>query len=119
LRRLEMLLLTEDAILNCLHVTGLVGIDPSQGLVRINGRRILVDSDPEKRTIVGCPNYGPTIKPCTTTREVKTGYSDLLRIDGHRICLSTVSGLTDGTPPDTVLYQVRKPGQELVTEGER
>lgn len=111
------MLLTEDAILNCLHVMGIVQLDPAQDLVKIDGRRILVDPDPEKRPIVGCNNYGPTIKPCVTTREVQRGYSDLLRIAGQRICLSPVTGLTDGTPPDTVMYEVRSPGQEYLSEG--
>lgn len=111
-----MLLLTEDAILNCKHVNGLVQIVPSQDLVKIDGRRVLVEPDPEGKSIVGCPMYGPAIKPCTTTLKVQKGYSDLLRIDGRRVCLDTVTGLTDGTPPGTVLYEVRKAGQDRVSE---
>ena len=112
-----MIVLTEDAILNCLHIMGIVQLDPAQDLVKIDGRRVLVDPDPEKRTILGCNNYGPTIKPCSLTREVQEGYSEFVRIQGQRVCLSTVTGLTDGTPPDTVKYVVRSPGQTLVTEG--
>jgi hypothetical protein len=32
------------------------------------------------------------------------------------MCLDTVNGLTDGTPPGVVEYKVRHAGQELVTE---
>ncbi|EAR21760.1 hypothetical protein [Nitrococcus mobilis] len=111
-----MKLLTEDADLRCAHELGKVSVDASQGWVRVEGRRVLVARDPERCTISGCPNYGPTIKPCTTTLAVRTGYSALVRIDGHRICLDTVIGLTDGTPPGTVQYQVRDSGQHFVRQ---
>jgi hypothetical protein len=121
-----MLILTEDALIVCNHITGKVNIQPSQNLVTINGRCILVDPDPEGRSIVGCPNIGVNIKPCTNTLSVQVGYSDLLRIDvglgsARRICLDTVDGLTDGTLPGTVHYKVfkngePKAGQEFVRE---
>jgi len=111
-----MYLLTEDAVLVCAHELGIVGIAAAQHLVKVEDRRVLVEVDPEGRPIVGCPNIGPTIKPCTTTLRVQTGYSDLIRIDGRRACLDTVTGLTDGTPPGTVRYKVRSPGQTLVEE---
>jgi hypothetical protein len=108
--------LTEDARLLCQHRLGLVKLVPTQSLVTIQGRSVLVETDPEGRPIAGCPNYGPTIKPCTATLRVQHGYSDLLRIQGRRVCLDTVSGLTDGTPPGTVPYQVQEPGQQLVSQ---
>jgi hypothetical protein len=109
--------LTQDARIVCKHEMGIVGIVATQPLVTIAGRRVLVESDPEGRPIAGCPNYGPTIKPCTTTLRVQVGYSNLLRISNRRVCLDTVTGLTDGTPPGTVKYEVRNPGQQWVTEG--
>ncbi|HEX3134989.1 MAG TPA: hypothetical protein VHX44_15590, partial [Planctomycetota bacterium] len=87
---------------------------PTQNLVTVAKRRVLVDADPEKRPIVSCPNVGMAIKPCTCMLQVQVGYSGLVRIRGHRACLDTVSGLTDGTPPGTVLYEVKLPGQVLV-----
>jgi hypothetical protein len=39
-----------------------------------------------------------------------------LRIAGRRVCLETVTGLTDGTPPGTVKYLVRDPGQGFVQD---
>jgi hypothetical protein len=111
-----MKILTENALLVCDHEAGRVSIAPTQNLVRINSRRVLVERDPESRSIAGCPNVGATIKPCLSTLPVRQGYSHLLRINGHRICLDTVRGLTDGTPPGTVDYHVRNPGQTLVTE---
>jgi hypothetical protein len=109
-----MKLLSEDALLVCKHALGVVKNVPSQALVTINKRRVLVDADPEGRTIVGCPNVGIAIKPCACTLTVQVGYSTFVRIKGRSVCLDTVSGLTDGTPPGTVLYVVKLPGQTLV-----
>jgi hypothetical protein len=113
-----MLILTEDAVLVCKHELGKVGIKATQQIVTVNGRTVLVEKDPEERPISHCPNYGPTIKPCAKTLAVKAGYSDLLRIEGRRICLDTVTGLTDGTPPGIVKYEVRNAGQDFVSEAE-
>ncbi len=109
-----MRVLNEDAVLVCLHELGRVENRPSQSLVRIDGRRVLVEVDPETRSISMCPNIGVTIKPCQQTLRVQVGYSTLARIDGHRVCLNTVRGLTDGTPPGAVEYKVSRSGQKLV-----
>ncbi|RPI66332.1 MAG: hypothetical protein EHM38_10280 [Geobacteraceae bacterium] len=111
-----MHILTEDGLVVCSHELGIVKIEPGQTLVTIEGRKVLVEIDPQGRPISGCPMVGPGIKACLTTLAVKEGYSDLMRIDGKRICLDTVTGLTDGTPPGTVKYKVNKPGQNLVEE---
>jgi hypothetical protein len=110
--------LTEDALLACDH-GGRVNNKLSQQLVKIAGRRVMVAIDPEGRSISGCPNADVLMgmRPCVTTLVVKTGYSDFIAIAGHRVCLSTVRGLTDGTPPGTVDYSVRRPGQALVEAG--
>jgi len=109
-----MRFITEDAKLVCAHEVGMVVNAPSQDLVTINRRRVLVERDPEGRTIRSCNNIGATIKPCQLTLLVMQGYSDFLRIDGKRVCLDTVIGLTDGTPPGTIRYKVNDPGQNLV-----
>lgn len=106
--------ITEDAVLLCAHITGVVAIKPSQTLVTINDRRVLVATDPEQKGISSCSNSAPPFKPCLTTRRVEEGYSDLLWIDGHQVCLDSVTGKTDGTPPGTVYYHVKEPGQTLV-----
>jgi len=107
--------LTEDAVVVCKHELGKVSIEPTQDLVTIEGRKVLVETDPEGRSISGCPLVFP-FKPCLRTLPVKAGYSDLLRIDGRRICLDSLNGLTDGTPPGTVMYKVNEPGQPFVAE---
>jgi hypothetical protein len=110
-------LLTENAVVVCNHELGIVTNGPTQTLARIRGRRVLVDDNPERRPIRGCPNIGLNVKPCTNTLKVEQGYSALVRVNGRRVCLDTVTGLTDGTPPGTVKYHVRVPGQDLVAEG--
>lgn len=109
--------LTQDALMVCDHQSGFVGIVPSQVLVRIDGRQVLVEPDPVGKPIAGCPMVAPGIKPCTSTLAVAKGYSTLVRIDGRAVCLDTVSGYTDGTPPGTYKYTVRMPGQALVDAG--
>ncbi len=109
-----MKLLSAAAVLACDHVSGLVGLSPTQEWVRAAGVPLLVRDNPEHRSITGCPNYGATIKPCLTTLAVQEGYSGFVRIGGRPVCLDTVKGLTDGTPPGIVHYAVRNPGQTLV-----
>jgi len=108
-----VLILTEDAVLVCKHELGRVGIETKQKLVTIHGRRVLVEPDPEGRPIKGCPMVVP-FKPCLVTLLVREGYSKLLSIGGIKVCLDTVTGLTDGTPPGTVMYKVNDAGQKLV-----
>lgn len=112
-----MLFLTKDAVLVCKHELGRIVNRPGQDFVTVRGRLVLVEADPEGRPIKGCPNYGAAIKPCTSTLKVKEGYSEFIRLGGRRVCLDTVTGLTDGTPPGTVLYKVRSAGQDFVAEG--
>lgn len=108
--------LTEDAVLVCAHELGAIANTTTQDFVTIKHRRVLVEKNPENRPIAGCPNTGPSIKPCTKTLKVKQGYSSWIRINGKRVCLSTIRGLTDGTPPGVVVYKVRSTGQQLVAE---
>ncbi|MEO8286262.1 MAG: hypothetical protein ABI670_07470 [Chloroflexota bacterium] len=109
-------LLTEDALLVCNHELGHVKNRPTQDLVTIEQRRVLVENNPEGCNINGCPNLGAAIMPCMHTLKVDTGYSEFIRIDGKKACLDTVTGFTDGTPPGVVKYKVRTPGQEFVWE---
>jgi hypothetical protein len=111
-----LLILTELAKLVCRHELGVVQLDPIQALVTVEKKRVLVEPDPENRGINGCPNYGVLIKPCTLTLKVTAGYSTLVKIDGRKMCLDTVTGLTDGTPPGVVMYKVNFAGQEFVSE---
>lgn len=111
-----MKLLVTQAILRCGH-DGIVANMPSQEWVRVAGLPVLVDHDPQGRDIAMCPNVNINIKPCTKTLAVDTGYSGFVRISGQSVCLDTVEGFTDGTPPGAVKYTVRRPGQLFVEAG--
>lgn len=106
-----MKVLVLSGVLRCGH-DGLVTNTASQQWVRIARQPILVASDPEGRQISMCPNISTNTKQCTTTRAVATGYSDFVRIGGHKVCLDSVDGMTDGVPPSH--YTVRDPGQQFV-----
>lgn len=113
-----MLLLTVDAQLACEHAGRVVLNPPQQDWVSVQGRSVLVANDPEGCKLRGCPHANPPagIRPCLTTLAVRTGYSSFVFIDGRGVCLDTVEGLTDGTPPGQVPYSVRQPGQRFVQE---
>jgi hypothetical protein len=110
-----MLVLTKDAYFLCEH-EGRADPEARQSFVRIDDVPVLVYGDPVGRTIRNCKNYNPPagIKPCVTTLKVDKGYSAFVRISGQPICLSSVEGLTDGTPPAQVHYSVHRSGQDWV-----
>lgn len=103
----------EESVIKCGH-DGRIGNKASQHWVTIESVPVLVDHDPEGRQITACPNFGPTMKPCAKTLVVAKGYSTWIRIDDQRIVLSHLDGLTDGTVPGTVHYQVRDSAQDFV-----
>ena len=111
-------ILTDRAKLVCQHKIGVVVLFATQHLVRIAGHAVLVGGlpkgDTEFQPIIGCPNLGMTIKPCTLSLKALVGYSNFIFIKGRPICLDTISGLTDGTPPGCVNYEVASPGQNFV-----
>ncbi len=117
-----MLVVTDSALVCCAHVMGIVGIVPGQSpipgqsFVFIDGRAVVVQTQPIGRPIAGCPNVGMTIKPCTAVVNVTGGWSDLVFVDGKAVCLDTLTGLTDGTPPGTVKYTVKHAGQGFVCQ---
>jgi hypothetical protein len=108
------LLVTRESRVTCDHALGVVALIASQGWVRVDAVEVLVQPDPERRTITGCPNIGATVKPCTSTLAVETGYSGLVRVDGRPVVRSDLAGFTDGTPPGAVRYGVADPLNRFV-----
>lgn len=108
-----MWFITEDAKVVCKHETGRITNAPSQDWFTVATRRVLVEPDPVGRTIKGCPMLTP-MKPCVTTLPVILGYSNFIRVGEMRVCLDTITGLTDGTPPGLVRYKVNDAGQPFV-----
>jgi len=115
-----MLILNNKAKFVCLHETGRVTNKNSQDFVKIEKEPILVEIDPEGRTISGCPVAPPIGRPCVTTLVAfPPSYSEWIRVGGKRVTLDRATGFTDGTPPGTVLYKVNFAGQEFVSEKEK
>jgi hypothetical protein len=110
--------LTEDAILLCDH-KGEIKVETSQDFVRIEGKRVLIEPDPQGRAIEHCPFHNESIgiRPCLHTLVVKQGYSTFVSIAGKPVCLDSIQGLTDGSPPGTVSYTVNDPAQYFVEAG--
>ena len=111
----QLELLTAEAIVRCDH-DGTVREKPSQHLVFVASANVLVDNDPEGRDIDWCPNAAPPMRSCGKALHVRKGYSSLVFITGHAVVLSSLDGLTDGTPPGNS-YRCRNPGQPFVASG--
>jgi len=110
-------IITQAAVLQCDHLTGIVGIAASQRLVTIMNVPILVKGDLISRPIAGCPiPASGGSKPCLTTINETKGHSSLLFIRGKAVCLEALKGLTDGVPPGSINYTVNSAGQNLVVE---
>ena len=105
--------LTQASHLVCDH-GGRVQLAHLQSFVRIEGSAVLVLGDTLLKPILGCPNLGPTIKPCTVTLSVEEGPSSFVHINGLPVMVSSAQGGTDGTPPMASRYKVSSSMQDLV-----
>jgi hypothetical protein len=112
-----VLVLTEGSALACSHRSGRVRTRAGQTFVRLAGWALLVEPDPDGCAIGGCANVGATIRPCLRTLTPRAGYSTLVRIGGHAVCLDTLTGGTDGTPPGAAHYLVTDAGHDFVRTG--
>lgn len=101
------------AVVRCDH-DGRVATVASQDWTTVAGHLALRDDDLEGTDINGCPNRGANIKPCAKTLGVAVGYSLFVRVGQRRVVLASLEGKTDGTPPMSVHYRMRDPGQRFV-----
>jgi hypothetical protein len=103
---------TNDTIV-CVH-GGTVVLTPKQTVVLAQGGAVLRETDLIGAPIVGCAQP-PTIasKPCTTVISTLPGGSaPTVMVGGLPAHISTLSGITDGVPPGTIM--VVAPGAPLV-----
>lgn len=97
--------LTATASLTCQHGGTLV-IVPSQQIVTVGRRPLLVLADLLAAAVAGCP-LGP--KPCTKVTAVARGAAATLTIGSAPVVLESASGTTDqGT------FQVVSAGQTIL-----
>jgi hypothetical protein len=112
-------LMTAAAVVMCIH-GGQVIIQPSQTIVTISGMPVLTVPDLIGAVIVGCPQVGPGIVPCTAVvlTDPAMSASPTTMIAGKpayvAMAVGAPGGLTNGVPPGMVICV--NPGQ-LVAMG--
>jgi hypothetical protein len=106
-------ILTSNAVITCIH-GGQVTLIPKQTQVTIQGGAVLCEPDLMGAPIVGCAQPpSPGTKPCTLVVSTLPGSTSLKVIVGGRPAyVATLTGLTDGVPPGTLI--VASPGQTIV-----
>ncbi len=104
----------ETAKVRCSHGMGYARPTSSRPFLRIGSVPVLVAGDMAGNAIRLCPNYGPTMKPCTATLPLVSGRSRLVFANGAPLVLHRATGPTDGIPPGATSFSVRAPGQEFV-----
>jgi hypothetical protein len=105
---------TANATIMCAH-GGRVTLMPKQTTVQAGGGMVLRETDLMGAPIVGCAQ-APSVstKPCTTVVSVIPGSGTALKVQasGMPVHTQTLSGITDGVPPGTIM--VVDPGQAVV-----
>lgn len=106
--------MTAAAVVMCIH-GGQVIIQPSQAIVTISGIPILTVPDLVGAAIVGCPQVGPGIVPCTAVvlTDPVISASPTTIIGGKPAYVAATvgapGGLTNGVPPGMIICV--NPGQ--------
>ncbi len=107
------LVVTSNATIVCAH-GGRVTLTPRQTTVTAGGAPVLRETDIMGAPIVGCAQP-PSVssKPCTAVVSILPGGSaPTVTAGGMPVHLASLSGMTDGVPPGTVM--VVSPGQTTV-----
>lgn len=91
--------LNHAATLQCVH-GGIVQFMPApMRSFHVQGSPILTEPDLLKALIVGCPQIGPGIKPCTRVVQIMLGRAREILVDGEIPLLENLMAMTDGVPP--------------------
>lgn len=104
--------LTAASTLQCIHKGTLV-VQASQQALTVDGQPVLVQADLLAATVAGCTNNNPAAgqAPCLAVTAVSAGLSSTLSVGHQPVVLETAQGLTNGTPPAPVMWQVASAGQ--------
>lgn len=101
-------LLTANAQLMCIH-GGQVMLHPTQTIVQVGGGFVLCVPDLLSMPIVGCPQAGPGIVPCTMVMvtEPAISASPTILVGGRPAYvvnqLGMPGGVTNGVPPGMIM----------------
>ena len=94
--------LNHAARLTCVHGGTVQLIPPPRRSTHVQRSPILTEQDLLKAVIVGCPQIGIGLKPCTKVVSVVTGRSIDIKVDGETPILNTLKAITDGVAPGLV-----------------
>jgi hypothetical protein len=94
--------LNHRAILKCTHGGQVLLVPPPLRSLHIMGSPVVTDFDLLKAPIIGCPQIGPGLKPCTRCVMVVTGRARDIFVDSLVPLLDTLQALTDGSAPGLV-----------------
>jgi hypothetical protein len=91
--------LNHAATLQCVH-GGNVRFTPApMRSFHVQGSPILTEPDLLKALILGCPQIGPGLKPCTRVVQIMLGRARQIFVDGEIPLLENLMAMTDGDPP--------------------
>ena len=104
---------TSNATIICAH-GGQVVLIPKQMQVMMGGGPVLCEPDLAGAPIAGCAQPpSPSTKPCTMVVSALPGSTSLkVMVGGRPAYIATLTGLTDGVPPGTIMCV--NPGQTTV-----
>lgn len=106
--------LTTSATLKCCH-GGTVKIPTGMTRIKLDGVEVVAREAIIGAPILGCPNFGPGLVPCTAVVSVLAGASPGVRVGGLTPLVKPATGMTNGSPPG--VWQVNDTGQSKVKEG--
>jgi len=90
--------LTHASQLQCQHGGILTVPPPTKRSLVVNGQPVLTATDVLSGTIVGCTQVGVGQVPCTKVVTVTRGKARAIDVDGLTPVLSTLKGMTNGSP---------------------
>ena len=94
--------LNHRATLMCVHGGQVMLFPPPFRSLWIMQSPVVTEPDLLQAVIIGCPQIGPGLKPCTTMTSVLMGLSMEIQTDGEVPILDSLQALTDGVPPGLV-----------------
>jgi hypothetical protein len=94
--------LNHNATIQCVH-GGRVQLFPApMRSLQIMNSPVVTDMDLTKAMIVGCPQIGTGLKPCTKITSIIAGPANQILVDNERPILMWLTAMTDGNPPGMV-----------------
>ncbi|MCH9647773.1 MAG: hypothetical protein K0U98_06010 [Deltaproteobacteria bacterium] len=90
--------LSAGSVLQCSH-GGQADLSGLQSGVTVGGQRVLTEKELKTAPLIGCPQIGPGLKPCTKVNQVVFGKAAQVKFEGGTPLLATLVAITDGSPP--------------------